>query len=94
MTFRELKIFESSLIRKRSRRNLSKNFLVMKKQKQKRRTKAQTKNELKRLIKKFSKLKNDDDIIKNNELNEEKVKEVKKEISYEWCFFFLFLLII
>jgi ribosomal protein S25 len=55
----------------------------MKKQKQKRRTKAQTKNELKRLIKKFSKLKNDDDIIKNNELNEEKVKEVKKEISYE-----------
>jgi hypothetical protein len=39
-------------------------------------------------------LKNDDDIIKNNELNEEKVKEVKKEISYEWCFFFLFLLII
>jgi hypothetical protein len=55
----------------------------MKKQEQKRRTKAQTKNELKRLTKKFSKLKNDDDIMKNNELNEKKTKETKKETSYK-----------
>ncbi len=83
MTFREFKTFESSLIRKRSRRNLSKSFLVMKEQEQKRRTKAQTKIELKRLIKKFSKLKNDDDIMKNNELSEKKAEEAEKKTSYE-----------
>ncbi len=83
MTFREFKIFESSLIRKRSRKNLSKNSFIMKKQEQKRRTKTQTKNELKKLTKKFSKLKNDDDIMKNSELNEEKAEKAKKEISYE-----------
>jgi hypothetical protein len=53
---------------------------------------TQTKSELKRLTKKFSKLKNDDDIMKNNELSEEKVEEAeesekakkaKKETSYE-----------
>jgi ribosomal protein S25 len=55
----------------------------MKEQEQKRRTKAQTKNELKKLTKKFSKLKNDDDIMKNSELNEEKAEKAKKEISYE-----------
>jgi hypothetical protein len=54
----------------------------MKQQEQKRRTKAQTRNELKRLTKKFSKLKNDDDIMKNNELNKKKVKKAKKT-SYE-----------
>ncbi len=83
MTFRELKTFESSLIRKRSRKNLSKNFFVMKEQEQKRRTRTQTKSELKRLTKKFSKLKNDDDIMKNSELNEEKIEKAKKEILYE-----------
>ncbi len=83
MTFRELKTFESSLIRKRSRRNFSKNFFVMREQEQKRRTKAQTKSELKRLTKKFSKLKNDDDIMKDNELNEKKAEKAKEKTSYE-----------
>ncbi len=83
MTFRELKIFESSLIRKRSRRNLSKNSFVMREQEQKRRTKAQTRSELKRLTKKFSELKNDDDIMKDNELNEEEAEKAEKKISYE-----------
>jgi hypothetical protein len=55
----------------------------MRQQEQKRRTKAQTRSELKRLTKKFSKLKNDDDIMKNNELNEEKAKEAKEKTSYE-----------
>jgi ribosomal protein S25 len=55
----------------------------MKEQKQKRRKKIQTKNELKKLTKKFSKLKNDDDIMKNNELNEKKTEKAKKEISYD-----------
>jgi hypothetical protein len=55
----------------------------MKQQKQKRRMKTQTKSELKKLIKKFSKLKNDDDIMKNNELNEEKTKETEKKTLYE-----------
>jgi hypothetical protein len=55
----------------------------MKEQEQKRRTKAQTKIELKRLIKKFSKLKNDDDIMKNNELSEKKAEEAEKKTSYE-----------
>jgi hypothetical protein len=55
----------------------------MKKQEQKRRTKAQTKSELKRLIKKFSELKNDDDIMKNNELNEKEAEKAEKKISYE-----------
>jgi hypothetical protein len=71
------------LICKRSRRNLSKNSFVIKEQEQKRRTKTQTRSELKRLTKKFSKLKNDDDIMKNNELNEEKVKKAEKETSYD-----------
>ncbi len=83
MTFREFKTFESSLIRKRSRRNLSKNSFVMKEQEQKRRTKTQTKSELKKLTKEFSKLKNDDDIMKDNELSEEEAEEAKKETSYE-----------
>jgi hypothetical protein len=34
-------------------------------------------------------LKNDDDIMKNNELNEEKAEKAEKKTSYEWCFFFL-----
>jgi hypothetical protein len=51
----------------------------MKKQEQKRRTKAQTKNELKKLTKKILKLKNDDDIMKNNELNEKKSRKSKKK---------------
>jgi ribosomal protein S25 len=55
----------------------------MKEQEQKRRTRTQTKSELKRLTKKFSKLKNDDDIMKNSELNEEKIEKAKKEILYE-----------
>ncbi len=79
MTFREFKTFELSLIRKRSRRNLSKSSFVMKEQEQKRRTKAQTRSELKRLTKKFSKLKNDDNIMKNNELSEKKQKKQKKK---------------
>jgi hypothetical protein len=55
----------------------------MKEQEQKRRTKTQTRNELKRLTKKFSKLKNDDDIMKNNELNEKKTEKAKEKTSYE-----------
>ncbi len=55
----------------------------MKKQEQKRRTKAQTKNELKKLTKKILKLKNDDDIMKNSELNEKKAEKAEKKTSYE-----------
>jgi hypothetical protein len=55
----------------------------MREQEQKRRTKAQTKSELKRLTKKFSKLKNDDDIMKDNELNEKKAEKAKEKTSYE-----------
>jgi hypothetical protein len=55
----------------------------MKEQEQKRRTKTQTKSELKKLTKEFSKLKNDDDIMKDNELSEEEAEEAKKETSYE-----------
>jgi hypothetical protein len=35
------------------------------------------------LTKKSSELKNDDDIMKNNELNEKKAKEAKIKTSYE-----------
>jgi hypothetical protein len=55
----------------------------MKEKEQKRRTRTQTRSELKRLTKKFSKLKNDDDIMKNNELSEKKAKEAEKETLYE-----------
>jgi hypothetical protein len=55
----------------------------MKQQEQKRCTRTQTKSELKRLTKKFSELKNDDDIMKDNELNEEEAKEAEKKTSYE-----------
>jgi hypothetical protein len=55
----------------------------MREQEQKRRTKAQTRSELKRLTKKFSELKNDDDIMKDNELNEEEAEKAEKKISYE-----------
>ncbi len=71
-----------------------KNSFVMKKQEQKRHMKTQTRNELKRLTKKFSKLKNNDDIMKNNELNEKKKQKKQKKKLRRNDVFFLFLLII
>jgi hypothetical protein len=54
LTIREFKTFESSLIRKRSRKNLSKNSFANI-QSLKRRTKTMTKNEQKRMTKSESK---------------------------------------